>query len=79
MNEKTLFTRVLQFVVTAGIMLSFVYLFLPLLTKSCAPLQRMSDCLEETGIDPSRYYYTDVEQVQEGEEYLRTIMEGRIK
>ena len=75
MSEKNLSTRIRQFMVTAGLMFSFVYLFLPLLTKSCTPLQHMADCLQETGIDPSRYYYTDVEQVQEGESYLRTVLE----
>ena len=34
----------------------------------------MSVYLDKNGIDPSRYYYTDVEQVQEGEDYLRTVL-----
>jgi hypothetical protein len=33
----------------------------------------MSDSLEKNGIDPSRYYYTDVEQVKEAELYLDSI------
>lgn|GEM_PF-773813 len=77
MSEKTFLTRIRQFVLAAGIMFSFVYLFLPFLTKSCSPLQHMAECLEETGIDPSRYYYTDVEQVQEGELYLRSVLEDQ--
>jgi hypothetical protein len=30
--------------------------------------------LDNNGIDPTRYYYTDVEQVQEGEDYLRSVL-----
>jgi hypothetical protein len=37
----------------------------------CPILHRMSQHLTENGIDPTRYYYTDVEQVKESENYLR--------
>ncbi|NLY41027.1 MAG: hypothetical protein GX055_05335 [Desulfovibrionales bacterium] len=75
MNTNSLLKRITRFIVATGLTLSFIYIFLPLLTSSCSTLQRMSDCLQETGIDPSRYYYTDVEQVQEGELYLRDVLE----
>ncbi len=50
--------------------LFFFCLVLPLLTRSVPILHRMAQHLEETGIDPSRYYYTDVVQVKESEVYL---------
>ena len=71
MNEKSLAVRLKNFVLATGTALAFVYLFLPLLTNSCGILHRMSVYLDNNGIDPTRYYYTDVEQVKEGEEYLR--------
>ena len=37
----------------------------------------MSVYLDNNGIDPTRYYYTDVEQVKEGEEYLRFALEKK--
>ena len=75
MHEKSLPVRLKNFVLATGTALAFVYLFLPLLTNSCGILHRMSVYLDNNGIDPTRYYYTDVEQVQEGEEYLRSVLE----
>jgi hypothetical protein len=57
----------------AGI-LFFFGLALPLLTRSVPILHHMAENLAENGIDPSRYYYTDVEQVQEGERYLSRVL-----
>jgi hypothetical protein len=37
----------------------------------------MSVYLDNNGIDPTRYYYTDVAQVKEGEEYLRFALEEK--
>jgi hypothetical protein len=72
MNEKLpLCVRLRNFALATGATLAFVYVFLPLLTNSCGILHRMSVYLDNNGIDPTRYYYTDVEQVQEGEDYLR--------
>ncbi|PKN42389.1 MAG: hypothetical protein CVU60_06800 [Deltaproteobacteria bacterium HGW-Deltaproteobacteria-18] len=71
MSEKSLPERLRNFALALGTALAFVYLFLPLLTSSCGTLHRMSVYLDNNGIDPTRYYYTDVEQVKEGEEYLR--------
>lgn len=70
MSEKSLPVRLKNFVLALGTTLAFVYLFLPFLTSSCGILNRMSVYLDANGIDPTRYYYTDVEQVQEGEQYL---------
>lgn len=75
MSEKPLPVRLKNFILGLGAALVFVYGFLPLLTNSCAPLARMADHLAESGIDPSRYYYTDVEQVKEGENYLRSVLD----
>lgn len=71
MVEKTLTRRLTAFVLIFGVTLFVIYGLLPWLTHSIAPLSRMSQSLHETGIDPSRYYYTDVEQVKESEQYLR--------
>jgi len=70
MSEKSLSVRLKNFVLALGATFAFVYVFLPLLTSSCGILNRMSVYLDANGIDPTRYYYTDVEQVKEGEEYL---------
>jgi hypothetical protein len=75
MNEHSLPVRLKKFFLALGTALAFVYLFLPLLTNSCGILHRMSVYLDNNGIDPTRYYYTDVEQVQEGEDYLRRALE----
>jgi len=77
MNEKSLAVRLKNFVLATGTALAFVYVFLPLLTNSCGVLHRMSVYLDNNGIDPTRYYYTDVEQVKEGEEYLRFALEEK--
>jgi hypothetical protein len=74
MNEERLAVRLKKFVLVMGAALAFVYLFLPMLTNSVGILHRMSVYLDRNGIDPSRYYYTDVEQVQEGEDYLRMVL-----
>lgn len=74
MSEKSLSVRLRNFVLVLGSTLAFVYLFLPLLTSSCEVLTRMSVYLDANGIDPTRYYYTDVEQVKEGEDYLRSVL-----
>lgn len=74
--KKSLLQRLGHFTVVLCTALTFVYILLPMLTGSCSLLQRMSSFLDESGIDPSRYYYTDVEQVKESEEYLRTILDN---
>ncbi|MBE1425678.1 hypothetical protein H4684_002335 [Desulfomicrobium macestii] len=77
MTEKSLPVRLKNFVLTMGAALAFVYLFLPFLTNSCGVLSRMSSYLDDNGIDPTRYYYTDVAQVKEGEDYLRFALEEK--
>jgi hypothetical protein len=66
--------RLRKFFITLGVLMLFVYGFLPLLTNSFQVLSRMSQYLDENGIDPSRYYYTDVEQVREAELYLDSVL-----
>jgi hypothetical protein len=77
MIEKNLPARITKFIFSLGLSLTFVYVLLPILTGSCAILNRMSLYLDENGIDPSRYYYTDVEQVKESEQYLRTVLDNK--
>ncbi|MDD2466359.1 MAG: hypothetical protein PHI97_20355 [Desulfobulbus sp.] len=74
MNEKSLPTRIRNFVLTLGSMMVFIYVLLPMLTDSCPILHRMSVYLDNNGIDPTRYYYTDVEQVKESERYIRAVI-----
>lgn len=66
--------RLRNFTVALGVALLFVYVFLPFLTRSSDILSRMSEYLDESGIDPSRYYYTDVDQVKEAERYLESVL-----
>lgn len=72
--NKSLPQRIRNFILTLGALLLFVYGFLPFLTNSFAVLGSMSQYLDENGIDPTRYYYTDVEQVREAEEYLDSVL-----
>lgn len=72
--KKELPLRLRNFTVVLGGILLFVYVFLPFLTDSFAILHRMSEYLDENGIDPTRYYYTDVEQVKEAELYLDSVL-----
>lgn len=74
--NESLAQRLRNFGIATGTALLFVYVFLPFLTRSCDVLNRMSHYLDENGIDPSRYYYTDVEQVQEAENYLESVLDA---
>jgi len=71
---KPLPHRLRIFAAALSAALLFVYVFLPFLTHSFGILSRMSAYLDWNGIDPSRYYYTDVEQVAEAEQYLRSVL-----
>ncbi len=66
--------KIQKFVVYIGACFLFIYVFLPYLTKSVGILDRMSIYLENSGIDPTRYYYTDVVQVKESENYLNSVL-----
>lgn len=76
MNEKKLFERVGSFILVFGLTLFFIYGVLPWVTGSFDILNHMAQSIDETGINPSSYYYTDVEQVIESEQYLRTVLDG---
>lgn len=71
MATPSLPVRLRNFVLAFGAVCAFIYVFLPTVTNMCPILHRMSQHLTENGIDPTRYYYTDVEQVKESENYLR--------
>ncbi len=75
MPESSLSVRLRNFVLALGATCAFIYVFLPILTTACPILHRMSLYLEDNGIDPTRYYYTDVEQVKESENYLRMVLD----
>jgi hypothetical protein len=76
-DQTSLPRRLTAFVLSLCALFSFVYGVLPLLTDSVNVLHRMSILLEDSGIDPSRYYYTDVQQVEQGEQYLETVLADR--
>lgn len=68
--------RIRNFILTCVAVLLFVFVFLPFLTSSFDILSRMAACLDENEIDPTRYYYTDVEQVKEAEQYLASVLKS---
>jgi len=72
--NKSLSHRLRNFIAACAAVLFFVFVFLPFLTSSFDILGRMSAYLDENGIDPSRYFYTDVEQVSEAEQYLESVL-----
>ena len=75
MNVKKFLGRIVKFIIVMGSTLVLIYGVLPMLTGSVGILNRMSVYLADNGINPSYYYYTDVEQVAEAEQYLRTVLE----
>ncbi|MFV0437306.1 MAG: hypothetical protein ACK5PS_07945 [Desulfopila sp.] len=75
--HPSLTRRWARFVLLLGLTLLVVYGILPLLTRSVPILAEMSAELDSNGIDPSRYYYTDVEQVAEAEQYLHSVLADR--
>jgi len=77
MMKKSLPGRIGKFIIVFGLTLIFIYGLLPWLTGSFDVLHRMSQSLDGNGINPSSYYYTDVEQVIEAEQYLRIVLDGK--
>ena len=73
-SNSSLPHRIRNLVVSLGTALLFVYVVLPLLTRSSDTLSTMSDLLDTSGIDPTSYYYTDVEQVWEAERYIESAL-----
>lgn len=69
-SQLPLKQRLTRFLLLLGTVLAFVYGVLPAVTDQVPILARMHSYLNNNGIDPSRYYYTDVEQVAEGERYI---------
>ncbi len=72
--QQPLPKRLMQFFLAFGITITFIYGVLPAITASVPILSRMHNSLSQNGIDPSRYYYTDVEQVAEGEHYIENAL-----
>ena len=63
MTDVKLSVRLFRLALAVGCALAFSNVLLPALTRSCDRLERMAAALEDNGIDPSRYYYTDVPAV----------------
>lgn len=74
MSEKTFAQGLRQLIICLTVALLFIYGALPLLTDSVPILHRMSVYLEDNGIDPTRYYYTDIEAVTDAENYMEEVM-----
>ncbi|KJS03470.1 MAG: hypothetical protein VR65_00380 [Desulfobulbaceae bacterium BRH_c16a] len=74
-KETSMLQKIGKLTASLSVCLVFVYVFLPYLTESVGILNRMSQYLESNGIDPTRYYYTDVVQVKEAENYLKTVLD----
>ena len=74
-NEISIMRKIGNFGASLGACLMFIYVFLPFMTRSVDILDRMSHYLDNNGIDPTRYYYTDVVQVKEAENYLETTLD----
>lgn len=75
MASKHFLNRTARFCLVMGSALILIYGFLPWLTGSVDILDRMSRYLDNNGINPTSYYYTDVEQVAEAEQYLRCVLD----
>jgi hypothetical protein len=45
-----------------------------MLTNAVPILHRMTMYLEDNGIDPTRYYFTDLEAVTEAENHMEEVM-----
>lgn len=71
---KSLPLRLRDLCVALVVGVGFFQIFLPFLTRSVPILQETAIVLEKYDIDPSRYYYTDVPQVAEGEAHLRSAL-----
>ena len=76
-NHPTSRQKLIRFAMSLTFCLTFIYVFLPFLTRTVPILNTMSDYLDANGIDPTRYYYTDVEQVKESELYLENVLDGQ--
>lgn len=63
MPKGSLVGRWCRLTLAVSCVLVFSNVILPALTRSCDRLSRMAAALEDSGIDPSRYYYTDVPAV----------------
>lgn len=77
MIENSLPCRIKKFIFTVSVVFTFIYGLLPFLTGSFDILHQVSLSLDENGIDPSSYYYTDVDQVMESEQYLRMVLNDK--
>ncbi len=73
-THTTLPQRAGKFILTLGLAILIIYGLLPRLTEAVPILDRMAGYLDQNGIDPTRYYYTDVEQVREAEHYLGSVL-----
>lgn len=75
MDEISIFKRITRFIVVISLTLTIIYGILPWLTNSFDVLNHMSQSLDESGINPTSYFYTDVEQVFESEQYLQIVLD----
>ncbi len=70
MNKASFSIRVRRLLLGLVAMVVFSNVLLPALTRSCDKLEYMATVLDERDIDPSRYYYTDIEAVSEANQNI---------
>ena len=73
MTDVKLRVRLFRFALAVGCALVFSNVLLPALTRSCDRLERMAAALEDNGIDPSRYYYTDPQRKHAADDRMNTV------
>ncbi len=76
LEGQTLGLRVRNLLLGICAVLLLMYVLLPLLTRSIPVLSHMAAHVEESGINPGYYYYTDVEAVSEAEKHMQEVMQG---
>lgn len=73
--QQPLSVRLRRFFIGLLLLLGSVYVILPAITKSVSVLHTMSIYLQHNGIDPSRYFYTDIEAVTDAENHMEEVMQ----
>lgn len=74
MSQQPLFLRFGKLLLGIAVIVLFSTVLLPTLTRSCDKLAQLSAMLEEKEIDPSRYYYSDVDKVGDASQELSNTM-----
>jgi len=74
MSQQSLTVRFGKLLLGISAIVLFSTVLLPSLTRSCDKLAQLSAMLEEKEIDPSRYYYSDVDKVGDASQEMSNTM-----